>query len=132
MSLTGNIDMEAIRLMIAKKDMTTVLMSFEANQQSATKIWFPVRSRINKIRGIAMKAIAGTDNGTITGANATGSSANGVITCVASDAINTEYSCSPTTNNIVEADGWYKLTSLKTTTGGLVQCTIEYEKLNFG
>jgi len=110
------------------KDVITVPMSFETDEQTATKIYFPFAVTITKIRGIVTKAIAGTDDGTITGANATGDSATGVITATASDALNTEYSVSPTTNNTVAADGYYKLTSAKTTAGGKVLVTIEYTK----
>jgi hypothetical protein len=103
-------------------------MSFETGEQTATKIYFPFAVTINKIRGIVMKAIAGTDNGTITGANASGASTGGVITATASDALNTEYSATPTTNNTVVAGSYYKLTSAKTTAGGKVLVTLEYSR----
>lgn len=106
-----------------------VLLSFETGEQTATKVYFPFAVRIRKIRGIVMKAIAATDNGTITGANSVGNSTNGVITATASDALNTEYSVQPTTNIEVPRDGYYKLTSAKTTAGGKVLVTIEWERL---
>jgi len=111
-----------------KKGIETVLMSFETGEQTATKIYFPFGVTIDKIRGTVMKAIAGTDNGTITGANATGDSSGGVITATASDALNTEYSATPTTNNTVAADSYYKLTSAKATAGGKVLVTLEYTR----
>lgn len=104
-------------------------MSFETGEQTATKLYFPFAVEIKKIRGIVMKATATTDNGTITGANATGNSTNGVITSVASAALNTEYSVSPTTNNRVGKDSYYKLTSAKTTAGGKILVTLEYTRL---
>jgi hypothetical protein len=106
-----------------------IALSFETNEQTATKLYFPYGVRVLKIRGIVMKAIAGTDNGTITGANADGNSSGGVITATASDALNTEYSVTPTTNNTVAKDSFYKLTSAKTTAGGKVLVTLEYERL---
>lgn len=107
---------------------TTVPMSFETNEQAAVKIYFPFKVTVNKMRGIATKAIAATDAGTITGANSTGNSTGGVITAAASDAINTEYSASPTTNNVVLAESYYKLTAAKSTAGGKVLVTIEWTR----
>ena len=108
------------------KGCTTVPMSFESGEQTTTKIYFPMKVTINKIRGIVMTAIAGTDDGTITCGNSTGASDNGVITAKASDALNTEYLVSPTTNNVVLADGYYYLTSAKTTPGGKVLVSLEW------
>lgn len=102
-----------------------VLMSFETNLQTTTKIYFPYKVTVNKIRGIVMKAIAAVDNGTITAANATGDMANGVITATASDALNVAYSVSPTTNNIIAKDSYIQLTSAKVTAGGEVLVSIE-------
>ncbi len=114
---------------ITVKDTYSVTMSFETNQQTATKIYFPFRCQITKIRGIVMKAIAGTDNGTIQGNNGVGDSTGGLITATASDALNTEYTATPTTNNIVQQDGYYKLTSAKTTAGGIVLVSLEVQRL---
>ena len=112
----------------SKKGIVTVPLSFETGEQTATKIYFPFAVTINKIRSIVMKAVAGTDDGTITGANSTGDSANGVVTVAASSALDTEDSASPTTNNEVAADSYYKLTSAKSTAGGKVLVTLEYTR----
>ncbi|GAP53500.1 hypothetical protein AHiyo6_00650, partial [Arthrobacter sp. Hiyo6] len=53
--------------------------SFESGEQAAVKVYFPFPARITKIRGIVTKAVAATDAGTITGANATGNSTGGVL-----------------------------------------------------
>lgn len=108
------------------KGVTTVPMSFETDEQTTTKIYFPMKVTINKIRGIVMKAIAGTGNGTVTCGNSTGASATGVITATASAALNTEYAVSPTTNNVVLADGYYYLTSAKSTAGGKILVSLEW------
>ena len=108
------------------KGCTTVPMSFETDEQTTTKIYFPMKVTINKIRGIVMKAIADTNNGTITCGNSAGDSDNGVITAKASDALNTEYLVSPTTNNIVLADEHYYLTSAKSKPGGKVLVSLEW------
>ena len=111
-----------------KKGIVTLLMSFAAAEQTTTKIYFTSACTINRIRGIVMVAIAATDNGTITCGNSVGASATGVVTATASDALNTEYGVSPTTNNTVAADSYYYLTSAKTTVGGKVLVTLEYTK----
>ena len=108
------------------KGCTTVPMSFETDEQTTTKIYFPMKVTVNKIRGIVMKAVADTNNGTITCGNSAGASAAGVITVTASAALNTEYSVSPTTNNVVLADGYYSLTSAKSTDGGKVLVSLEW------
>jgi len=108
------------------KGLITVPFSFETGEAGDPKIYFPMKVTINKIRAMATKAIAGTDNGTIQGANATGDSATGLVTFTASDAINTEYVVEPSTNNVVLADGYYKLTVAKTTAGGKGFIELEY------
>ena len=108
------------------KGIVTVPMSFETGEQTTTGIYFPNAVTINKIRGIVIKAIAASDNGTITCGNSTGASDSGVITAIASAGLNTEYSATPTTNNTVEADSYYSLTSAKSTAGGKVLVTLEY------
>ena len=108
------------------KDFKTISMSFETGYQTTTRIYFPMKVTINKIRGIVTKVIAGTDNGTVTCGNSSGASSGGVVTCTASDALATEYSVTPTTNNVVLADGYYYLTSAKSTAGGQVLISLEY------
>lgn len=110
------------------KGTTSFTMSFETGEQTTTRIYFPMKVTINKIRGIVMKAIAGTDNGTVTCGNSTGASASGVLTAIASDALNTEYSASPTTNNVVLADGYYYLTTAKSTAGGKILVSLEWTR----
>ncbi len=100
-------------------------LSFVAGLQCAPRVYFPYKVTVNKIRGIVTAAIAATDNGTITAANSTGAMANGVITALASDPLNTEYSASPTTNNVIEQNSYVQLTSAKTTVGGQVYVTLE-------
>lgn len=134
-STTGLTDASGVLTVAAKiahleaallKGRTTVPMSFETDEQTTTRIYFPMKVTINKIRGIVMKAVAGTDNGTVTCGNSSGASTSGVITATKSAALNTEYSVSPTTNNVVLADGYYYLTSAKTTPGGKVLVSLEW------
>lgn len=110
------------------KGMTVIPMSFETGFQMALRVYFPYKVTINKIRGIVTKAIAASDNGTITAANSSGDMASGVVTATASDPLTTAYSVSPTTNNVILADGYVQLTSAKTTPGGEVLVTIEWTR----
>lgn len=119
-------DIESVKL---NDGITTISMSFETGEAGATKVYFPFAVRIRKIRGTVTKQIAATDNGTIQGANADGSSTNGLITATAADVLATDYSVMPTTNFLVGAGSYYKLTSAKTTAGGKVLTTLEWERI---
>lgn len=110
-------------------EIVTVPMSFETGEQTATKIYFPYAVQIKRIRGIVTKALAATNSGTITGANSAGNSTAGVITALASAALDTEYSVNPTDNNLVGKDSYYKLTSAKVTAGGKILVTLEVERI---
>jgi hypothetical protein len=110
------------------EELITASMSFETDEQTTTKIYFPMKVTINKIRSIVMKALGGTDTGTITGANSVGDSADGVVTVAISAALNEEDIASPTTNNEVAADSYYQLTTAKTTAGGKVLVSLEYTR----
>jgi hypothetical protein len=136
-SATGLTDSAGVLTVAAKiahleaallKGVSNFTMSFETGEQTTTRIYFPMKVTIDKIRGIVMKAIAATDNGTITCGNSTGASTAGVITATASDALNTEYSVSPSTNNVVLADGYYYLTSAKSTAGGRILVSLEWTR----
>jgi len=112
----------------ALEEVISFSMSFETNEQTITKIYFPFKAKINKIRSIVMKALAGTDTGTITGANSAGDSADGVVTVAISAALDEEDSASPTTNVEVAADSYYKLTTAKSTAGGKILVSLEYTR----
>lgn len=120
------IDAELEAAGISGNEILCVLpMSFEANEQTTSRIYFPYKVTINKIRTVVVKALGANDTGTITGANSSGDSATGVVTVAISEALNAEDSCTPTTNNVVNADSWYSLTSAKTTAGGKVLVSLE-------
>ena len=110
------------------KGIVTVPMSFETGEQTVTKIYFPMKVTINKIRSIVMLEIADTNDGTITGANSVGPSNDGVVTVAASSALNAEDEASPDTNVEVGAGSYYQLTSAKGAAGGKVLVTLEYTK----
>ena len=101
-------------------------MSFETGEQTTFRVYFPMKVTINKIRTEVVKALADIDAGTITCGNSTGASANGVTTHAASAALEDRQTAVPTTNNVVLADGYYYITSAKTTVGGKVLVSLEW------
>lgn len=103
-------------------------MSFETGEQMTLKVYFPYKVTINKIRSIVTKALAGTDDGTITCGNSTGASTGGVVTVATSAALADEDSATPSDNNVVLADGYYYLTTAKSTAGGKVLVTLEFTR----
>ena len=110
------------------KGTTVIPMSFETGEQMALKVYFNHKVTVNKIRGIVTTAIAGTDDGTITAANGDGDMATGVLTATAGDPLATEYSASPTTNNVIAQDGYVSLTSAKANAGGRMLVTLEWTR----
>lgn len=108
------------------KGVVSFSASFESNEQGAVFLYFPFAVKVTKIRSVVTKALANTDAGTIQGANATGNSTGGLITHALSAAIGNEQSATPTTNNTVAKDSYYKLTTAKSTAGGKVHGTVEY------
>lgn len=110
------------------KGLASIRLSTESAAECGTfKIYFPMKVTINKIRTVVTKVIGVTADVTVTGANSTGDSANGVVTVAAAAAIGEEDSASPTTNNVVLADGYYSLTTAKGATyGGSVEAFLEY------
>jgi hypothetical protein len=119
---------DSIDALKLQKGIVTAELSFEAYRQTATKIYFPDTVAITRIRGIVTKEIEDTDDGTITGANNIGNSANGVLTAILGDGLNHQYLTDPTSNNAICADSFYTLTSSKPTPGGIVLVTLEYTR----
>ena len=114
----------------ARTEILTVPVSFEATFNNATnKVKLPYACTVKSIYAIATKAIANTDNATITlkdngGTGMTG----GVITFTASDAQNTAYSSSVTANNTLSSGDLLTILCAKTTGGGAALVTIEIER----
>ena len=111
-----------------RKGTTVIPMSFEASEQMDLKVYFNHKVTIDKIRGIVTTAITGNDDGTITAASVDGDMATGVLTAKAGDPLETEYSASPTTNNVIAQDGYVSLTSAKSDGGGRVLVTLEWTR----
>jgi hypothetical protein len=105
----------------------SVPVSFETGEQGAYRVHFPVAVTITSIVSRVQKALAATDSGTVTGANATGASTGGVATHAASAAIGNEQTATPTTNVNVDAGSYYQLTTAKSTAGGKAVVSLQYK-----
>jgi predicted ThiF/HesA family dinucleotide-utilizing enzyme len=128
--VSAQIQTGAVKLANLEADLKTEIvpvgvLSFETDLQAAVPVYFNHKVTVNKIRSVVIKALAGTDAGTLTGSNTDGDSANGVITIPLSSALSVEGVASPTTNNAVAKDGKYTITPAKTTAGGEVLVFLE-------
>lgn len=110
---------------ILLKEVRDVPVSFEDGETVQLKVYFPYAVTVDKIRAFATKAIAATDDATITCGNETGASDSGVITFTAEDPVGTEKAVEPATNAVVGAGEFYYLTTAKTTPGGRALVSIE-------
>jgi hypothetical protein len=114
----------------AISEVITLLVSFEAAGGTTPsvgdfKIMMPYAGTVTQIYSYAVKAIAGTDNGTIVAKNNAGTTmTSGTITYTASDARGTAYSVTPSASNTFAAGDLLTFTTAKTTAGGLVQLSI--------
>jgi len=109
------------------RQMVTRRLSFETGEQAEVKVYFNSAVTVNKIRGVVVKTVAGTDSGTITAKDSSGAAMTaGVLTFAASAAYNDEQSASPTSDNTAAKDSFISLTTAKVTAGGEVEVTIEY------
>lgn len=106
-------------------------VSFESGYQGDFKIKMPYAGTVTGIYAYAIKAIAGTDNGTIVAKNNGGTTmTDGTITYTASDARGTAYTVSPSANNTFAAGDLLTFTTAKVTAGGVVQLSITVTRNN--
>lgn len=103
-----------------------VEVSFESGEQCNNRIKMPFAGTVVEMYGIVIKAIAGTDNGTIIAKNAAGTTmGTGTLTFTASDALETAYTVTPSTNNTFAAGDVIYLTAAKTTAGGKARVSLK-------
>ncbi|HEY9014955.1 MAG TPA: hypothetical protein VIM84_07825 [Gemmatimonadales bacterium] len=114
----------------AKRKLTTIEVSFETGETTTHKIYFPDAVTIQGYRVFVVKALAGTDAGTIEIQNSAGTrmTPNGLITLAASTPLASETNGSQvfTANNQVSAGDFIQIIGAKTTKGGRARLTIEY------
>ena len=105
---------------------TVASLSFESGEQGAYRVYTSAKLRVLRVKAIVTKAIAATDNGTITIKNAAGSTI-ATLTITLSSAIGTEFTTGAivSTNQDIGEDSFFDLTTAKTTVGGKVQVSIE-------
>ena len=110
-------------------ELLSVRMSFETGEQGALKLRFPFRAKVTGLRSQVVKALSGTDAGTVTPSNSVGNMANGTISHAASAALGNEIVATPTTNQTIAKDTDLTLTSAKTTVVGKVNVTVQYQRV---
>ena len=105
-------------------------VSFDAGEQAQNRIYVAGITRINRVRAVVTKAIAATDNGTITVQNAVGNTI-ATLTITASAALNTEFDSGVITNinRDITRDSHFRLSAVKPTAGGKVLVSVEYSIL---
>lgn len=110
----------------------SIPVSFEASEQGDNEILMPDGHEILYIWGCVTKAIAGTDNATVTVKISDVGVTNGVLTFSPGAAINSTVSATPTANNeIGSTPGSYQdvqLVSAKATAGGKAMVTMVYKR----
>lgn len=115
----------------AISEILTLQVSFESGYAGDFKIKLPYAGTVTGIYAYAIKAIAGTDDGTIVAKNNGGTTmTNGTITFTASDPRGTAYTVSPSANNTFSAGDLLTFTTAKTTAGGVVQLSITVTRSN--
>lgn len=108
------------------REIVTFPINFVTANLGTFWIYFPYKVTVNKIRAIVTTALGATSDATITCGNSTGASTGGVVTLTASSAVAAAFTATPTTNNVVLADGYYYLTSAKGATAtGFCLVTLE-------
>lgn len=107
-------------------DSVAIPVSFEAGEQCGNKWVAPCNGTIVKLDSFVTKAIAGTDNGTITAAIAGVGVTNGVVTVDMSSALDVQDSATPTALNTFTAGQIISLTTAKVTAGGKCLVTLKY------
>lgn len=113
----------------ARTETLVIQLSFETGYLGDYKVPFPFAATVTGMYAYAVKAIAGTDNGTIQLKNNGGTSmTNGLITFTASDVRGTAYTVSPSANNTLAAADFLTFTVAKATAGGAAQVTLTYTR----
>lgn len=109
-----------------KSEVVVLNVAFETGELGDYKIKMPYPGTVSEIYARVTKAIAGTDDATITPKNNGGTTmTDGVITFTASDAFGTAETSTPSANNTFVAGDLLTFTTAKTTAGGRVQISLK-------
>lgn len=110
----------------AMAEVITIPVSFESGEQCENCVKMPYAGTVVEIYAVCTKAIAGTDDATITAKNNAGTTmTGGVLTFTASDPLNTAYDVSPSANNTFVAGDVLQFVTAKTTSGGKALVSIK-------
>lgn len=113
----------------ARTEVLNFTVSFETGEQCDNKIIMPYAGTVTSLYGIVVKALSGTDAGTVTPKNQGGTTmTSGVLTFPLSSALNTAVTATPTANNTFVAGDVLSFTSAKTTVAGKILLSITIER----
>jgi hypothetical protein len=107
-----------------------VPVSFETGEQGTYRVYTAGKIRINRVKAIVVKAIAGTDNGTVTVKDAAGDTI-ATLTAAASASLGTQYDSGSISDadQDISADSYFDLVTAKSTAGGKLLVSVEYSVL---
>ncbi len=107
-----------------------VPVSFEAGEQCQNRVYTAGRIRINRVRAVVTRALTATDNGTLTVQDAAGDTI-ATLTIPASSAVNTEFFTTviADVDQDIAKDSHFRLLTAKTTAGGRLLVSVEYNIL---
>lgn len=126
--LDGNVTVEKVETGL-KTEVITVPVSFESGEQCDNRVKIPYDCTVDEIYAVVTKAIAGTDDATITPKDGSGTNMTaGAITFTASDPLETAATATPTANNTVSAGDIIYLTTAKVTAGGKALVSLKVTK----
>ena len=116
----------------ARTESITVPVSFATASQCANHVKFPYACTITDFYAVVTTALAGTDAGTITPKNGSGTSMtlSAPLSFPASSALDTALDVSATADNVIAANDIISLTTAKTTGGGTALVTITFTRTN--
>lgn len=129
-SNTGVTTIQAAAVTVSKlggtlaKEVFVIPVSFEAGEQANYSFVVPFDGTIDDMTSYVTKAIAATDDATITAQINGVAVTNGQITINASSALNTSDSATPTALNIFAAGDRIDMVAAKATAGGKAQVSV--------
>lgn len=106
----------------------TISASFESGEQCKNRIYIPYNFRLNTIRAVVTKALAGTNAGTVTVSINGGATTPSVLSLPASSALDYEDVITFTAGNEHSAGSYIDMTTAKVTAGGKILLTLTLKR----
>lgn len=111
-----------------KLEVITALVTFETGELGDHKIKIPYKSQLKEVNSYAVKAIAATDDGTITFTTSAGLASDLTTLFTASDPRGTEINKTTATQGGIDVNTFIVINTSKVTAGGKVLLTLKLER----